>query len=447
LQKKLGLWIDLTNTDRFYKRSDIEMSDCQYVKLKCRGFGETPSVEQTQAFIELVDEFSMEHPIDVIGVHCTHGFNRTGFLIAAYLVEKLDFDVAAAIQQFAESRPPGIYKQDYINELYKRYGDEDDDPLRAPSLPDWCFDEEDGPDEEYQEGDNQDVISMKRLHDDADLVDGSEGGTSTSDNSPPKKKKRKFAALKLDATFMPGVPGVTLMTDPKRVNPLQHLIQDMCEWRSDGFPGSQPVSMDRTNLKLLHTKPYKVSWKADGTRYMMLIKHRDEIYFFDRDNSCFKVDGLTFLKEDLRSHIGNTLLDGEMVIDIHRGTSMPRYLIYDIVYLENENVGKNSFSERMRIINENIIKPRYEAIARGIINRANEPFGVRLKDFWNVGEAYKLLSEKFAKQLSHEPDGLIFQPKLEPYVSGRCDEVLKWKPSDQNSVDFLLRITQDSGTG
>ena len=26
-----------------------------------------------------------------VGVHCTHGFNRTGFLIIAYLVEKDDW--------------------------------------------------------------------------------------------------------------------------------------------------------------------------------------------------------------------------------------------------------------------------------------------------------------------------------------------------------------------
>ena len=25
------------------------------------------------------------------GLHCTHGFNRTGFLIVSYLVEKLDW--------------------------------------------------------------------------------------------------------------------------------------------------------------------------------------------------------------------------------------------------------------------------------------------------------------------------------------------------------------------
>lgn len=34
-------------------------------------------------------------------------------------------------------RPPGIYKQDYLEELYKRYDDAEFTPA-APSRPDWC---------------------------------------------------------------------------------------------------------------------------------------------------------------------------------------------------------------------------------------------------------------------------------------------------------------------
>lgn len=33
-----------------------------------------------------------------------------------------------------------------------------------------------------------------------------------------------------------------------------------------GFAGSQPVSMDVQNIGMLHEKPYRLSWKADGTR-------------------------------------------------------------------------------------------------------------------------------------------------------------------------------------
>jgi protein-tyrosine phosphatase len=47
---------------------------------------------------------------DQIGIHCTHGFNRTGFMIVSYLVEELDVVVEDAITFFARARPPGIYK-------------------------------------------------------------------------------------------------------------------------------------------------------------------------------------------------------------------------------------------------------------------------------------------------------------------------------------------------
>ena len=40
--------------------------------------------------------------MEIIGVHCTHGYNRTGFLIIAYLVEKEDWDLEAAISVFAK---------------------------------------------------------------------------------------------------------------------------------------------------------------------------------------------------------------------------------------------------------------------------------------------------------------------------------------------------------
>ena len=45
---KIGLWIDLCNTSRFYNRKDVEDLGTKYVKLQCRGHGETPSEEQAR---------------------------------------------------------------------------------------------------------------------------------------------------------------------------------------------------------------------------------------------------------------------------------------------------------------------------------------------------------------------------------------------------------------
>lgn len=51
---------------------------------------------------------------------------------------------------------------------------------------------------------------------------------------------------------------------------------------STGFPGCQPVSMDLKNLTFLRDNPYKVSWKADGTRYMMYVgKEEYQLFFGD----------------------------------------------------------------------------------------------------------------------------------------------------------------------
>lgn len=214
LQVKMGMWVDLTNTKRFYDRKEVESRDCRYTKLQCRGHGETPSPEQTQSFIEIVDQFITENPMQAIGVHCTHGFNRTGFLIVCYMVERMDCSVEAALAAFAHARPPGIYKADYIKELFRRYDDEDDAPP-PPELPAWCYEEEED-DEQYDNYYQQPTRNSgeKRHANDGENDAEANGECSTSangENGP--KKKRKKETVNPNATFMVGVPGVVLVTD------------------------------------------------------------------------------------------------------------------------------------------------------------------------------------------------------------------------------------------
>lgn len=47
------------------------------------------------------------------------------------------------------------------------------------------------------------------------------------------------------------------------------------------FPGSQPVSLAAANLALLRQRRYWVTWKADGTRYMLLLS-KWGVYLIDR---------------------------------------------------------------------------------------------------------------------------------------------------------------------
>lgn len=137
-----------------------------------------------------------------------------------------------------------------------------------------------------------------------------------------------------------------------------------------------------------------------------------------------------------------------MVIDEDKGKKYPRYLAYDVIMYNGKDVSKMPFyPNRYNIIEKEVIAGRVKAMKEGRIIREKEPFSVRLKQFWDVTQANSLLGEKFAKQLAHEPDGLIFQPAKEPYKTNQCPDVLKWKPSSLNSVDFKLKIVVESGEG
>ncbi|XP_036172163.1 mRNA-capping enzyme isoform X4 [Myotis myotis] len=416
LKVKMGLLVDLTNTSRFYDRNDIEKEGIKYIKLQCKGHG----------------------------VHCTHGFNRTGFLICAFLVEKMDWSIEAAVATFAQARPPGIYKGDYLKELFRRYGDIEEAPA-PPVLPDWCFEDDEEEDE------------------DEDGKKEPEPGSSASFG------KRRKERLKLGAIFLEGitVKGVTQVTTQPKLGEVQQKCRQFCGWEGSGFPGAQPVSMDKQNIKLLEQNPYKVSWKADGTRYMMLIDGTNEVFMIDRDNSVFHVSNLEFpFRKDLRIHLSNTLLDGEMIIDKVNGQAVPRYLIYDIIKFNAQPVGDCDFNVRLQCIEREIINPRHEKMKTGLIDKTQEPFSVRNKPFFDIYTSRKLLEGNFAKEVSHEMDGLIFQPtgrllfgtwpfstskaRLYSYLKykpGRCDDILKWKPPSLNSVDFRLKITRMGGEG
>ncbi|XP_075453954.1 mRNA-capping enzyme isoform X2 [Ascaphus truei] len=402
LKVKMGLLVDLTNTTRFYDRNDIEKEGIKYIKLQCKGHGECPSQENTDTFIRLCERFMERNTDELIGVHCTHGFNRTGFLICAFLVEKMDWSIEAAVATFSQARPPGIYKGDYLKELFRRYGDIEDAPP-PPELPDWCFDEEDEDDEGNP------------------VLQEAEAGSSGA-----AFNRRKRERLKLGAIFLEGVAVkcVNQITTQPKLGEIQRKCQQFSSWEGSGFPGAQPVSMDRQNIKFMEQKSYKVSWKADGTRYMMLIDGKNAVFMIDRDNSVFHVSNLEFpFRKDPRLHLANTLLDGEMIIDKVNGKVVPRYLIYDIIKFNGQPVGDCDFNIRLSCIEKEIIFPRHEKMKTGHIDKAQEPFSIRHKPFFDIHIARKR------------------------YKPGRCNDILKWKPPNMNSVDFRLKITKVGGEG
>ncbi|ESO04324.1 hypothetical protein HELRODRAFT_156994 [Helobdella robusta] len=411
----MGLIIDLTNSTNFYNVNHVkDIYDCEYLKLSCEGFSEAPTEEITSKFYAVCKEFIEQNPSKIIGVHCTHGYNRSGFLVASYLVEMDNLSLEMALNLFNDARPPGIYKQDYLDEICKRFG-QNSSAQKAPQLPTW--------------------------YTDSDYVARDDDGNVVSGNSYSKIKICKGENLFMDGK----VAGVITVKDDKEISRVQEKIKVMCKMQSRIFPGAHPVSMNQKNISFLTERPYKVSWKADGVRYMMLVENKDNIFMVNRDNTVFQVvQNLTFKKrKDLKANLIDTLLDGEMVFDHICDKTIPRYLIHDIIRIDGNNVGRWNFDKRLMCILKDIIEPRNKCK----VNKSAEPFSVRAKPFWNITYSKSLLDGNFATKVCHEVDGLIFQPVDMGYKMGQCKEILRWKPPQVNSVDFKLSLRTEIKEG
>lgn len=124
--------IDISHQSPVYNPATLEAGGIHYCKHPTVS-KIPPTPDETRDFIALVDRLqreiddrmekredpSLPHPL--VGVHCHYGYNRTGFLIVCYLIERLDFSVQDAIDEFNKCRPPGIRHEHFIDTLFVRY--------------------------------------------------------------------------------------------------------------------------------------------------------------------------------------------------------------------------------------------------------------------------------------------------------------------------------------
>jgi atypical dual specificity phosphatase len=115
---QLGLIIDLTNTDRYYNRTEITDAGIGYVKIYTEGHIVPTAVVQ-KTFFDAVDNFLSENAGNdrLIGVHCTHGLNRTGYLVCRYMINRMKFEPQTAIDAFNVARGYSIERVNYLNDL------------------------------------------------------------------------------------------------------------------------------------------------------------------------------------------------------------------------------------------------------------------------------------------------------------------------------------------
>ncbi|CAI7653573.1 unnamed protein product [Penicillium pancosmium] len=129
---KIYAVIDISHESPVYNPATLEAGGIRYCKQPTVS-KIPPTPDETRDFIALVDR--LQGDIDeqasadekeysvrpLVGVHCHYGYNRTGFLIVCYLIERLGYGVQDAIDEFNRCRPPGIRHGHFIDTLFVRY--------------------------------------------------------------------------------------------------------------------------------------------------------------------------------------------------------------------------------------------------------------------------------------------------------------------------------------
>ncbi|KAK3333614.1 alkaline phosphatase-like protein [Cercophora scortea] len=138
--------IDISHDNPVYDPKGLEEGGIRYHKFPTVS-KVPPTDTEIEGFIKLVDEIRADQKERAarekwedgfaVGVHCHYGFNRTGYFIVCYLVEREGYRVNEAIEHFAKQRPKGIKHEHFRARLSVPAFQQPSDrtPLLAESSP------------------------------------------------------------------------------------------------------------------------------------------------------------------------------------------------------------------------------------------------------------------------------------------------------------------------
>ena len=268
--------------------------------------------------------------------------------------------------------------------------------------------------------------------------------------------------------------GIQRTFAPIRKSTADFVLQQLA--RSTGtkfrvFPGTQPhtfhdINMDSEQVEdvpNIRYEDYNVTDKADGLRALLVVTSNGRIYLVDRSLNVY---GTNRRVEDAHTRAwSGAVLDGELVTQDAAGLPICRYYAFDIYNGENaEDVSGRPFYERAenprsRLAALTKATVMLEQSSHTVANVPNQyDLHILMKSFAVVDDAAHP-EDIFAKAAStldrlksnppYHTDGLIFTPNKDalPKNGKAWSRQLKWKPSTENSVDFLVTFERERDLG
>jgi len=218
----------------------------------------------------------------------------------------------------------------------------------------------------------------------------------------------------------------------------------------------KPITLERSNLidpneygAISILNGYTVTEKADGERLLLYINNKGNCYLI---NSSYRVEDSGIIAKN--NKIFNSLIDGEFISCNKRKDNIYQniYAAFDIYYINNKKITD------LPLISTNK-KSRYEEL-KSITDNLDLSIGLTefiVKTHYysdNIFNDNKKILEN-AKSYPYEIDGLIFTPAnlalysyypskvVELTENMKWDRVFKWKPEEQNTIDFLIKEEKD----
>jgi len=212
------------------------------------------------------------------------------------------------------------------------------------------------------------------------------------------------------------------------------------------FVAPQPVTLEiknvlpsqESNVTSILTN-YSVTEKASGERAVCFIDDNGKAYLIN--------NRMVVTRTDLTFTVKNCILDCEKV----RNPDGTFYILcFDCFYSDKGDP----------VFKENLVK-RLEQLNRVIkaVKAPNDNYQVLAKNFLITSpdkDIFSLCARVLSNQYPYETDGLIFTPVSlavgqvgnGPATLGKTwNQVFKWKPPEENTIDFLVKESADLSAG
>lgn len=246
----------------------------------------------------------------------------------------------------------------------------------------------------------------------------------------------------------------------KALNGYKALV-DIPPERDARFRGVAPITMEKENFMKKREEGvanirdgYNVTDKADGLRMMGYVDDEGELFMMDMSLNFYRT-GLS------RLSCAKSLVDGEYITRDKDGNAINQFALFDIYIAP----GKKDVSQLPFVAEDGSGR---EAELKAWTDKWNEGSGPTLGTGITKKNVIPIVEKQFiiakpgdtdifkacARILSsarpYHTDGVILTPNLKPLPTGMgvgWHEQLKWKPADENTVDFLVLFDKDPETG